>query len=286
MTASTAQRYRVALQGFSAFERQTLSSFFRLADERTPSYVQVDRLDVCDFVIADADQPASLDAVQQAGRTARAVFVGARAPEGAMALLPRPIDPMHILREFDAFIALRDGPVAASSVAPPPAPASEPTLPSFAGDDWGTQTFDAIPNGSGLDVLVTEDSAIARRFLQTRLQQCGYRVHVAANGESALALLRDQTFAIVFLDIVLGPPDSISGLDICKRLKQHPHFAGRAPKVVIVTGLSAEIDKARGALAGCDAYITKPVAEAELLAGLQRLDRGFAERNPAPAGQR
>jgi DNA-binding response OmpR family regulator len=95
-----------------------------------------------------------------------------------------------------------------------------------------------------------------------------------------MAQLRAQRFAIVFLDIVLGEPGSLDGLAICQRLKHHPSFAGDGgpPKVVMVTGLGASMDKVRGTLAGCDAYLAKPLSDAELLPVLRQLDPSLASR--------
>lgn len=275
MVARSDERYTVALQGFSTFERSTLSTFFRLAAERTPSYEQVERLDRCDFIIADADHDASLEAVLAAGRAHDAVFVGARAPQGAMAWLPRPIDPMHIVRELDSLVEQRNSSpgdlrAALAHVGPPDAAATAGAAP------FGVPRAEA--GGHGGDVLVAEDSAIARRFLQVRLQRLGYRVHLAAGGDEALARLAEQRFAIVFLDVVLGPAGSLDGLSLCQRLKHDPEFFsdGRPPRVVLVTGLSGAMDRVRGTLAGCDAYLTKPLSEAELLHALRTLDEGFA----------
>ena len=50
--------------------------------------------------------------------------------------------------------------------------------------------------------------------------------------------------------------------------------------VILVTGLAGATDRVRGSLAGCDAYLTKPVAEAELLHVLRTLDPSFAQRDP------
>src|SRR5688572_31211529 len=132
MAARSDERYTVALQGFSPFERSALSSFFRLAAERTPSYEQVERLDRCDFVIADADHDASLQSVLTAGRAHDTVFVGARAPQGAMAWLPRPIDPMHIVRELDSLVEQRNSSpgelrAALAQVGPPDPAAAAPS---------------------------------------------------------------------------------------------------------------------------------------------------------------
>lgn len=279
MSAPGAERYTVALQGFSEFERGALSSFFRLAAVRTPAYVQVARLDRSDFVIADADHGASLQAVLSAGRTHDTVFVGAQPPEGAMAWLPRPIDPMHIVRELDSLVEQRNsspGELHAALAMPSGAAGASATSDASSLGGFGSG------GPPGLDVLVAEDSAIARRFLQRRLQQLGYRVHLANDGEAAMALLAQRHFALVFLDVLLGPPGSLDGLAICQRLKHHPDFAGeRASKVILVTGLGSEVDRVRGSLAGCDAYLTKPIVEAELLQALRALDPAFTPRAPA-----
>jgi len=276
MTARSEERYSVALQGFSAFERSALSSFFRLAAERTPSYTQVERIDRCDFIIADADHTRSLQAVESAGRATDTVFVGSRAPQGAMAWLPRPIDPMAILRELDSLVEQRNS---------SPGELRAALAPVAHEGGHAAPAFDALhdpDDPDGPPVLVVEDSAIARRFLQRRLHQLGYRVHLAADGDEAMKLLASERFELVFLDIVLGPAGSLDGLAITQRLKHAPELAhGHAPKVIMVTGLSGSMDRVRGSLAGCDAYLTKPISDDELLHALRTLDPGFAQREKA-----
>jgi CheY-like chemotaxis protein len=108
-------------------------------------------------------------------------------------------------------------------------------------------------------------------------------VYLATSGDEALQWLAERSFAIVFLDVVLGPAGSLDGLSLCHRLKHEPQFAvdGRPPRVVLVTGLSGAMDKVRGTLAGCDAYLTKPLSEPELLHALRTLDEGFGSARPA-----
>lgn len=281
MAARSDERYTVALQGFSGFERSALSSFFRLATKRSPSYEEVDHLDRSDFIVADADDDASLASVLAAGRAQDTVFVGARAPHGAMAWLPRPIDPMHIVRELDSLVGQRhSAPGELSAALAEVGPDSNPVAPAGA-----TGAFGAVGvGGGGGNVLVAEDSAIARRFLQVRLQRLGYVVHLATSGDQALELLAEQPFGIVFLDVVLGPAGSLDGLSLCHRLKHEPQFAidGRPPRVVLVTGLSGAMDKVRGTLAGCDAYLTKPLSDKELLHALSTLDEGFSAAGRRP----
>src|SRR4249920_1151799 len=114
----------VALLGFSAFERNALASYFRLAARRSPAYVHVLDVDEARFVVADADQSGVPELLQALGRITDAVFVGAQGPEGAASWMMRPIDPVHVLRELDALVAMRDNP----GTGPLPLLAPAPTI--------------------------------------------------------------------------------------------------------------------------------------------------------------
>ena len=101
-------QHTVALRGFSHFERSAIESGFRLVSQAPARYECVEDLDHARFVIADADHPGVVDAIVAAAREGDTVFVGAQAPDGAMAWTMRPIDPLHLLRQLDAAVALRD----------------------------------------------------------------------------------------------------------------------------------------------------------------------------------
>jgi len=252
-------RYTVALQGFSDFERSALASFFRLAQQRAPAYDQAATTAESDFIIADADHPADVAAVREADRLQDTIFIGAQAPPGATAWLPRPIEPTRIVRELDLLLELR-----LASLDEPP------------DTDWVSAVPHDLATADGRpakDVLVVDDSRIALKFLQTRLQGLGYRVHLARNAAQAMERLGAQAFSLVFLDVVLGPEGSTDGFAVCQHIKQRKTHPGDiAPAVVMVTGLSGSMDRIRGDLAGCDAYLTKPLMEAEFIAALRLLD--------------
>ena len=272
--------FTVAIEGFSAFERQSLASFFRLAAQRSPAFRQVEEAGMADFLIADADQPAAVAAVRRGQRIEDSVFVGARAPEGAAAWLPRPIEPTRVLRALDELVELR--------LSAPEPPSAMMDLDPLGADtergrldesrrDAGTPAPPARPRGGGgREVLLVEDSPIARQFLKQRLQHLGYRVLECATGEAALEILSRRTFGMVFLDVVLGPPGSVDGLQLCQRLKQRgAQGGGLRTVVVIVSGLDGATDRVRGSLAGCDAYLTKPLHESEFIATLLQVDPAF-----------
>jgi CheY-like chemotaxis protein len=281
-TPAFVDTFTVAIEGFSAFERQALASFFRLAAQRSPAFRQVDEPGLADFLIADADHPASVAAVRRGQRVEDSVFIGAHAPEGAAAWLPRPIEPVHVLRALEELVELRLS-------APEPPSAMMDLDPLEADTQRGGLDELPVPaatpspappprprGGGGREVLLVEDSPIARQFLKQRLQHLGYRVIECASGEAALEILSKRTFGMVFLDVVLGPPGSIDGLQLCQRLKQRgAQGGGLRTVVVIVTGLDGATDRVRGSLAGCDAYLTKPLHESEFIATLLQVDPAF-----------
>lgn len=98
--------YRVALLGFSPFERNTLASCFRLATHRSPSYTLVQMMAEPDFLVADADHDPSVQLALAEEMLALTVFIGVQAPAGATAWMQRPIDPLHVMRELDAMVSL------------------------------------------------------------------------------------------------------------------------------------------------------------------------------------
>jgi hypothetical protein len=116
--------YPVALQGFSPFERNALSSYFRLSLSSSPSYHEVTAMDEAYFLIADAEHPGVVQQILRAGREGDTMFVGAQAPDGAMAWMMRPIDPAHMFRVLDAVVARRDPDMAYLAESPPATPAA------------------------------------------------------------------------------------------------------------------------------------------------------------------
>jgi CheY-like chemotaxis protein len=130
--------------------------------------------------------------------------------------------------------------------------------------------------GAGRAVLVVDSTPIARKFLMQRLQGLGYVAHGAADGEEALGLVEQQAFAIVFLELALTPENGITGLSLCQAIKQKPdHPRGIPPAIVVTTGQSDSTSRVRGSLAGCDAFLSKPLVEAEFVAALREVDPLF-----------
>jgi CheY-like chemotaxis protein len=229
---------RVALHGFSDFEQRALDSFFRLA--AAPALELVTRLPAAQLIVANADHATATAQLLAAGRLADTIFVGSRAPAGAAARLPRPINALQLLREIETVATRRCSARAAT------APAPHRRMPGFS-------------------ALLVDDSAIALRYLQLRLQRMGIDTDLASGSARALELLAQRAYGFVFIDVELGDGSALDGLALCQHIRrQHPQGDGRAPVLVLVSAHHEPLDRARGSLAGCDHYLAKPPDDAAL----------------------
>ena len=119
-----------------------------------------------------------------------------------------------------------------------------------------------------MSILVVDDERAVRESLQRALELEGYHVELAADGESALAVIaeRAQSPDALILDVLMP---GIDGLEVCRRLRG----AGNSVHVLMLTA-RAEVDsRVAGLDAGADDYLPKPFALAELLARLRALLR-------------
>ena len=119
-----------------------------------------------------------------------------------------------------------------------------------------------------MSILVVDDERAVRESLQRALELEGYHVELAADGESALAVIAEkaQSPDALILDVLMP---GIDGLEVCRRLRG----AGNSVPVLMLTA-RAEVDsRVAGLDAGADDYLPKPFALAELLARLRALLR-------------
>jgi CheY-like chemotaxis protein len=254
---------------------------------RTPAYEQAAGLADSRFVVADADFPEVVDQVLAADLLAQTVFVGAHAPAGAAAWMMRPIDALHVLRELDLLVS-RQGLASATTMEPYALPKAPPpsadALAAPAPPDGTERRGRRPPRGAARDALLIDDSEIALRLLEVKLQRLGLATRKAFNSQQALRQLADGAPAFVFVDVDLGPGSEIDGLALCQRIRRLPPRAGdEMPVIVLVSANHSEIDRVRGALAGCDGFLGKPLDDAAIGGVLALRERRGADlRSPLP----
>lgn len=115
-------------------------------------------------------------------------------------------------------------------------------------------------------ILVVEDEAKLAQAIAEGLQGNGYDASVAHSGEAALAILLEQKFDVVLLDVMLP---RLGGLETVRTLRRN---ALKIP-ILMLTSKGELDDRVRGLDAGADDYLVKPFAFQELLARVRALHR-------------
>lgn len=117
-----------------------------------------------------------------------------------------------------------------------------------------------------LTILIAEDEPNVVELVRVTLEDQRVRVVAAPDGATALDLAARLQPELVLLDV--GLPD-MSGLEVCRRLRQDPDTAGT--KIVMLTAAAQQQDVARGLAAGATVYLTKPFSPVRLLSLVEQL---------------
>ena len=110
-------------------------------------------------------------------------------------------------------------------------------------------------------ILVVEDEPDVRLLLRVLLEDEGYQVVEAADGDAAAQVGVAEPFDLVLLDLRLP---KMSGFDVCRAIRQR-----RDTPIIMVTAQTDSHDVVAGLEAGADDYVTKPFVEKELLARIR-----------------
>jgi two-component system phosphate regulon response regulator PhoB len=123
-------------------------------------------------------------------------------------------------------------------------------------------------------ILVADDEADVLNLISSNLQNAGYSVIKAQDGPSALSKARSNMPTLIVLDLMLP---GMSGLDVCKALKNEPATA-QIP-IIMLTAKAEEIDRILGLELGADDYITKPFSPRELVLRVKSVMRRTGGQN-------
>lgn len=117
-----------------------------------------------------------------------------------------------------------------------------------------------------IKVLVVEDEASIRKFININLSKSGFKVFEAESGEKALEMAQTCEPSVMVLDIMLPGMD---GFEVCKRVRENmPQLI-----VVMLTARGEDMDKITGLEIGADDYMVKPFNPLELVARIKTILR-------------
>lgn len=116
-----------------------------------------------------------------------------------------------------------------------------------------------------MKVLIIDDEKLLVKGLKKSLEQEGFQVTAAYDGEEALNIFETNDFNLLILDLMLP---KIDGISLCKIIRQKSDVP-----IIMLTAKDSDIDKILGLELGADDYITKPFNTRELIARIRAIIR-------------
>ena len=126
-----------------------------------------------------------------------------------------------------------------------------------------------------MKILVVDDEKLLVKGIKFNLEQEGYSVVTAFDGEEAIRLAHDETIDLILLDLMLPKVD---GFTVCRTIRGFSNVP-----IIMVTAKSEDIDKILGLEYGADDYITKPFNIREVTARIKAILRRV---NPEPKSEK
>ncbi|WP_147803414.1 response regulator transcription factor [Alkalicoccus halolimnae] len=125
-------------------------------------------------------------------------------------------------------------------------------------------------------LLIVDDEESILTLLQFNLEQGGFEVTSAMDGQTALNKALENKYDLIILDLMLPEMD---GLEVCKELRQHKIVT----PILMLTAKDDEFDKVLGLELGADDYLTKPFSPREVVARVRAILRRSQASEPDPA---
>lgn len=124
----------------------------------------------------------------------------------------------------------------------------------------------------GKRVLVVDDEKLIVKGIRFSLEQDGMEVDCAYDGEEALALVSENSYDIILLDVMLPKLD---GFQVCQQIREFSEVP-----IIMLTAKGDDMDKILGLEYGADDYITKPFNILEVKARIKAIMRRTNRKIP------
>ncbi len=249
---------KLLMKGFQLFEQRIIETTVRLSESRSPclTLLPEHHLLEADIVIIDgADDEAMAWAEQKADvlkdRTVVWVDAELRNKNVKHTIMNRPILWVNL-------------PIILTRVL------EEQAMRESGQDVSNATVMDrAAPRAAkGATVLVVDDSQAVRDYLANVLTENGYEVVAVECGEDAVEEAEGRYFDCVLMDVLMP---GIDGYKACRSIRRLKQYKARGPMpVIMLTSRTSPFDKIRGKMAGCNAYLTKPVKILTLLKAVDK----------------
>jgi DNA-binding response OmpR family regulator len=115
-------------------------------------------------------------------------------------------------------------------------------------------------------ILIADDEPNIVLSLRFLLNQAGFRVRVAEDGEAALRAIAEEPPDLILLDIMIPKRD---GYDVCQAVRANPAWSN--VRILMLTAKGRDVERTKGLALGADDYVTKPFSTRELVDRVRHL---------------
>jgi two-component system, cell cycle response regulator len=278
--------------GFSQGELTTLEIFFRISQRRPPGWLIAPRqADAQVLLLNAAGMNIAAYCRNLSASAPQIVIVGPSDFGTGHRFIERPIKlnaMLNLINEVHddvlpdtvaAPLNAADWAVLSETVPAPLAPlapaaptpfTARPPPAMMAGQKSASPpTTPALARSTSRRMLVVDDNDIALTFMSALLKRNNFEFQLAKSGEEALSIVASSRFDLVFLDVTMAGMD---GYQTCRSIKKAKYPSGRPPIIIMLTSRAGTFDKIKGTMAGCDAYLTKPLNVKQLAVLLAKFD--------------
>jgi CheY-like chemotaxis protein len=124
-------------------------------------------------------------------------------------------------------------------------------------------------------ILIADDSAGIRMLLEFYLEQNGYDVVTASDGDEAIELTLKENPALILMDMQMPVKD---GYEACEYLRQEKGFDRQQLPIIALSASDSASDLARAENVGCNRFLAKPVGMEDML---NAIEAEFNQTTPA-----
>ncbi|MFB0993192.1 MAG: response regulator, partial [Rhodospirillales bacterium] len=117
-------------------------------------------------------------------------------------------------------------------------------------------------------ILIVEDDPSLSELLAYNFDSAGFKASIVSEGDEALPTILDELPDLVILDWMLP---NLSGIEICRQIRQHPDI--KKTPIIMLTAKGEEAERIRGLETGADDYVIKPFSPSELIARIKAVLR-------------
>lgn len=128
-----------------------------------------------------------------------------------------------------------------------------------------------------MKILIIDDEKLLVKGLKKSLEQEGFQVYSAHDGEEGLNTFEAKGFDLIILDLMLP---KIDGISLCRMIRQKSDIP-----IIMLTAKDSDIDKILGLELGADDYMTKPFNTRELIARIRAISRRLKQEEEKEVGE-